>query len=287
MSKVVFKSCLEIQQQQQQLMETRTLKLKLASPKPSFFESFGEEKSHYPETSSCYVHPMAKRSLSQLSHKSLELCTENLGSETGSDICESSIFSISSPVGEISPAKARQEMESSRKEIKNSRSFPPPLTTMVGGSSSLQVRPHRVDGRLVIEAVEVPPAHTHLQAERIHGRLRLSFWKDCSSSEEDEEAETENNEASHEEEEEEEEEEEDAIAETDELFEFEFHEEEEEEEEGEGRDVNGKWEDMEGNSLEVGVEMGIKEKFQRPSRCKDGRPDGKRIYRVPFWVATS
>lgn len=32
-----------------------------------------------------YVHPLVKRSQSSLSEKSLEICTENLGSETGSD----------------------------------------------------------------------------------------------------------------------------------------------------------------------------------------------------------
>ncbi|KAL0459988.1 UNVERIFIED_CONTAM: protein FAF-like, chloroplastic [Sesamum latifolium] len=40
-----------------------------------------------------YVHPLVKRSASSLSEKSLEICTESLGSETGSD-CFSS-YSLS------------------------------------------------------------------------------------------------------------------------------------------------------------------------------------------------
>jgi hypothetical protein len=54
------------------------------------------------------------------------------------------------------------------------QNFPPPLTT-IRGSESLRVRPHREDGRLVIEVTKVPPSTSCFQADRSNGRLRLSF----------------------------------------------------------------------------------------------------------------
>ncbi|KAL7220492.1 hypothetical protein ACSBR2_013385 [Camellia fascicularis] len=190
MSTIVFQglqSCLE-----SQLTETRTLRLKLALPKPSFFETIEP-----PITQSSYLSTMLNPSSSSsiLSTKSLELCTENLGSETGTDTIEISKFCLYYPASnDKQEAKTGEESKSSKhmefKKVGNlhSRDFPPPLTTMNGGNS-LQVRPHREGGRLVIEAVEDPKQQRYFQVERGHGRLRLSFWKDSEMAvEESEEA---------------------------------------------------------------------------------------------------
>ncbi|XWS54015.1 hypothetical protein CRYUN_Cryun10bG0051700 [Craigia yunnanensis] len=132
------------------------------------------------EQENTHVHPLVKRSLSTLSDKSLELCTENLGNETGSDILEDNIFSLSSSDSESGNSPTRKQHKSrqllgTKKAI--SRNFPPPLTT-ISGSESLQVRPHREDGRLVIKAVKAPSTNSLFQAERSNGRLRLCLLKD-------------------------------------------------------------------------------------------------------------
>ncbi|KAK9288588.1 hypothetical protein L1049_017047 [Liquidambar formosana] len=199
-----------------------------------------------------YVHPLVKRSSSSLSDKSLELCTENLGSETGTDTVDNSIFSysVSDSEGGFSPTreqpKSRQlwgdnsifsysssdseggfsptrEQPKSRQlwgaKKADSRKFPPPLTT-IRGSNSLYVRPHREDGRLVIKAVKVPSTQSCFQAERSNGRLRLCFTENSTSTFDLEVAAAEENEGTNEERGKEE-------------FENEVHEEEEEEEEEE------------------------------------------------------
>lgn len=48
------------------------------------------------DTDKVYVHPLVKRSSSMLSAKSLEMCTESLGSESGTGISQSS-HEVSSP----------------------------------------------------------------------------------------------------------------------------------------------------------------------------------------------
>ncbi|KAL3505885.1 hypothetical protein ACH5RR_031267 [Cinchona calisaya] len=204
----IVQSCLDTQH-----IETTTVKLKVATPKSIELNNkaiqVGENKSsnldlgawsflqvlsnvsstpnkETTEKENVYVHPLTKQYSSSriLSEKSLELCTENLGSETGSDdIVDINILSLSpsnSPRSEKSWLKP-QEVESSspspKYKVNNSLKFPPPLTT-ISGSNSLQFRPHREDGRLVIQAVETPSKRTYFQAERSHGRLRLSFLKD-------------------------------------------------------------------------------------------------------------
>ncbi|XP_057475316.1 protein FANTASTIC FOUR 3 [Actinidia eriantha] len=269
-----LQTCLE-----SQLIETRILRLKVASsPKPSnpdlggwtFLQSLSNTNSNSNSNSTqipkqaydnetFYVHPMAKQSSSMLSYKSLELCTENLGSETGTDMTESDIFSLSPPasVGEERESLVREQPKS--KKTSSSRNFPPPLTTL-NGSNPIQVKPHREGGRLIIEAVEAPPTHSIFHAERSHGRLRLNLWREyVSTNNSDSEITSEENEHSdvdveNEGNDEEKEEEEDC-------------EDKDDEEESEFRAR----EDMDGNFSEVGVNMGI-EKFQRSSnsRCNEG-----------------
>ncbi|OWM69837.1 hypothetical protein CDL15_Pgr025686 [Punica granatum] len=217
---------------------------------------------------------------SVLSAKSLELCTEKLGNETGcTEITEANLFS---PVP--SPEGAADRWGNSIKRVTANkragpRSFPPPLTT-IRGRESVQLLPHREDGRLVIEAIKDPVAYSRLQAERSHGRLRLCFLKepalaydpepiDCQEMAQDEQIE---GEYLCREEEEEEEEEEVQI------------EEQEEHVDCLGRDVDQKTE-------KFGAKIGSVEMFARPERrCTEGgEVEGKKrlLYWGPFLVAAS
>ncbi|XP_039050619.1 protein FANTASTIC FOUR 3-like [Hibiscus syriacus] len=116
------------------------------------------------------------------SDKNLELCTENLGSETGSDDVlgdDDDIFSSSS-----SSRLTRKQHESRRalgcKKVIGG-DFPPPLMT-ISGSESIRVCPHRENGRLVMKAEKAPSYNSIFRAERSNGRLRLSIFKDSTSS---------------------------------------------------------------------------------------------------------
>ncbi|RRT58168.1 hypothetical protein B296_00016375 [Ensete ventricosum] len=61
------------------------------------------------DTPAPYVHPLARRSVSSLSQKSLQICTESLGSETGSD--EFSSFNDGIDFGYLSIVEAEKEGE--------------------------------------------------------------------------------------------------------------------------------------------------------------------------------
>ncbi|KAJ0971622.1 hypothetical protein J5N97_019581 [Dioscorea zingiberensis] len=149
------------------------------------------------------------RSLSSLSPKSLQVCTESLGSETGSDIffdetdyfstssSSSSSSSFSSDVSDVSEEEEEvEEMTSDGSKGKHltvnyhcsiskkspTRLFPPPLPSISRRDGTcLSMRTHRRDGRLVVEAVPVP-SQNYLHAERHGGRLLLSFIHSSSSS---------------------------------------------------------------------------------------------------------
>ncbi|GER44717.1 hypothetical protein STAS_21620 [Striga asiatica] len=228
-----------------QSAETTTLNLKVAPPpQPSppatfdFFNNPAADRSTNLEFgnwgflqrgSGEYfrdANPWARKScFSAMTSESLQLCTENLGSESGSDIMSDvgdPIFSSSSLVEQSSP-QSRELIGTNCDPLSNpkknpnrreAKSYPPPLTTM-SGASSLQVRRHREGGRLIIEAVETPFRNAYLQAERSDGRLRLSYItaEATNSAAEEEEDETAP-------EEEEEEEIEEAVCESDEEFEL-------------------------------------------------------------------
>ncbi|XP_047954042.1 LOW QUALITY PROTEIN: protein FANTASTIC FOUR 3-like [Salvia hispanica] len=173
------------------LAET-TLKLRVtAAPPPppnadlggwGFLQNNSQESSTMIHKDFPYTHPLSKNS--KLSPQSLQLCTENLGSESGSDTFSdcSSIFSASAP----SPTAARIPPPAD-KYSRKVNNFPPPLTTM-SGASSLQVRRRSDGGRLIIDAVEGPFRNSYLHAERTDGRLKLSFSAAaaCSAGEEEE-----------------------------------------------------------------------------------------------------
>lgn len=148
-----------------------------------------------------YVHPLVKRSKNSLSGKSLQICTESLGSETGSDGFSSSddrdyFSSDGSDDDEEEHEQAEEaEMHGRKEELvavnynwaisrkSPPRSFPPPLTSISHHDRPcLRMIPGRKDGRLVVEAVPAPSLH-YLHAQRQGGRLYLSFINSASVNE--------------------------------------------------------------------------------------------------------
>ncbi|KAG5376468.1 hypothetical protein IGI04_041064 [Brassica rapa subsp. trilocularis] len=159
-----------------------------------------------------YVHPLMKRA-SSLSEKSLEICTESLGSETG---CEGFSWHASSETGDaeievlnVTVTKEDEETETEVVEIEQEPitvpnhtpcielprgSFPPPIRSLSSQSgSALHMKTRRDNGRLVLEAVSMP-SHNNFSAKRQDGHLLLAFAEisdefDIASDEEDETAE--------------------------------------------------------------------------------------------------
>ncbi|KAI3869953.1 hypothetical protein MKX03_006415 [Papaver bracteatum] len=241
-----------------------------------------------------YVHPLVKRYSSRLSDKSLELCTESLGSESGSDIGEDTDFYYSSSSDTESEKSVTQKIRhnwstvSSNKRVSSSGSFPPPLTS-ISGSNSVQVKTHRENGRLVIKTVAAPRPQTYFQAERRDGRLTLRFTKEFMSttkeSELEEVVEEEIYEQEIEKEVEEEAVEEEAVEEEEEVEEKNGQEEKKEEIEVEN-DFDFE-EETDGNRYNVGGETGTGKFHHRLRSCKECR-QGKNglLTWEPFWVAT-
>ncbi|KAG9154109.1 hypothetical protein Leryth_000604 [Lithospermum erythrorhizon] len=129
------------------------------------------------ETEQPYIHSLVKKNSSTLSSKSLEMCTESLGSETGSDISENNdVFGSMLTETDNFYVPQRSKPRKITKKFNHKVEFPPPLTS-ISGIDRVQVRPQRVGGRLVLEAVTLPPCNAYFQAERVDGRLRLSFMK--------------------------------------------------------------------------------------------------------------
>uniref|UniRef100_A0A803NAX0 FAF domain-containing protein n=1 Tax=Chenopodium quinoa TaxID=63459 RepID=A0A803NAX0_CHEQI len=124
-----------------------------------------------------YIHPLVKKSASVLSEKSLEMCTESLGSETGSIISDSGDELISSSfVSEFEKSPRMSCVTMIKERSTSSSSFPPPISTFRSGcSGGFQVESQRQDGRLVIKAVSVGTSQGCFKAERTNGRLTLRF----------------------------------------------------------------------------------------------------------------
>uniref|UniRef100_A0A7N0ZYP4 FAF domain-containing protein n=1 Tax=Kalanchoe fedtschenkoi TaxID=63787 RepID=A0A7N0ZYP4_KALFE len=124
-----------------------------------------------PETAAAvYVHPLVKKSSAKLSEKSLEMCTESLGSETGSDVTEEAMLNTPMMI-------RRKETKAvvANKTKRDYNDFPPPLTSM---SNSVSVKSHRENGRLVMNAVVfMEQSNSLFHAERINGRLTLRLKK--------------------------------------------------------------------------------------------------------------
>lgn len=155
-----------------------------------------------------YVLPNAKRR-SKLSERSLQLCTEGLGSETGSDCSyewftdsqssesESdddniSVFQEEEQNGAMMhnlkfsdsdsrPEICETEVVYGAKNIRTPRSFPPPLPSISSANGPcVYMQSCRQDGRFMLKAVEVA-SHKYLQANRQGGRLQLHFILNDSS----------------------------------------------------------------------------------------------------------
>ncbi|KAJ0597864.1 putative The fantastic four family protein [Helianthus annuus] len=183
-----LQSCLE-----PQLTKSPVLTSKLSSkPKPEansnngwgFFNVLSNPTSNdHVNHEEVYVHPMVKRSASALSTKSLEMCTESLGTETGSDVSESSDeFNVEERERLAGLLRSKAVRAFDRKMMSQRRGgggFPPPLTSISGSDGTVKVRPHRENGRLVIKAVSVSNCGTKFEAERANGRLSLSLLRDC------------------------------------------------------------------------------------------------------------
>ncbi|KAM0914949.1 hypothetical protein ACQ4PT_011210 [Festuca glaucescens] len=121
-----------------------------------------------------YVHaaPVRRGSSSLLTQKSLEVCTESLGSETGSDGFSDADRSCP---GSDDDADCEDGANGVAARAAPARAFPPPLPSLARRTvGSLQMRQHRLDGRLVVEAVPVL-SNTLFRAQRRGGRLLLSF----------------------------------------------------------------------------------------------------------------
>ncbi|KAL6978519.1 hypothetical protein U1Q18_020187 [Sarracenia purpurea var. burkii] len=150
----------------------------------SFIEAFAAAVHHNckeaTENQKVYVHPLVTRFSSTLSMRSLEMCTESLGSESGSDISEiSDEFSSSVLLRSHENPRSIQRSkprEFTKKPHRNGN-FPPPLTS-ISGSDGVRVRSHREDGRLVIKAESAASCNSYFQAQRGGGRLRLCLMKD-------------------------------------------------------------------------------------------------------------
>ncbi|XP_071706163.1 protein FAF-like, chloroplastic [Rutidosis leptorrhynchoides] len=141
-----------------------------------------------------YVHPLVKKSARSLSEKSLKVCTESLGSETGSDVFS---FASSNANEEKQEQPQPQELQQQQhqpdedivakpattlltKKCQQGRSFPPPLPSLAAAhtdSPSLHMNSRRVDGRLVLEAVSVPP-QKYFETQRQDGRFLLTLIND-------------------------------------------------------------------------------------------------------------
>ncbi|KAK8686021.1 hypothetical protein V6N13_125049 [Hibiscus sabdariffa] len=156
-----------------------------------------------------YIHPLVRRSASSLSEKSLEICTESLGSETGSDGFSSYLYPPSE-TGDMQEGDQREKDQQHqhqkqeritcfdqgeeprilkhynydvvKKPTNHHRSFPPPIPSLSRkDGASLRIKTRRDNGRLVVEAVSMP-SQNNFVAQRQNGRLVLTF----SSTQEDE-----------------------------------------------------------------------------------------------------
>ncbi|OIT08729.1 PREDICTED: protein FAF-like, chloroplastic [Nicotiana attenuata] len=142
-----------------------------------------------------YIHPLVKRSASSLSEKSLEICTESLGSETGSDSFSSYTPSETGDAVEEEKDEQQQQQQYgsesfeefravkynySKKSSSFPKSFPPAIPSLANGENkpSLHMQSRREDGRLILEAISAPSRNL-FHAHRHDGRLLLTFIDDC------------------------------------------------------------------------------------------------------------
>jgi hypothetical protein len=165
---------------EEKMTKIETIKSNLNEDSWSSIQSLSKSNASQGLKENTYVHPNVKLPWHKLSPKSLELCTEDLGNETGCDVSEFSIDILSSTNSPNDNLEKKEERKNSRQNLRGevrTKNFPPPLKSM-RGSESVRVRPHRENGRLVMELTKVASSASCFQAERSNGRLRLSFWND-------------------------------------------------------------------------------------------------------------
>ncbi|XP_010524807.1 PREDICTED: protein FANTASTIC FOUR 3-like [Tarenaya hassleriana] len=137
----------------------------ISSGSPLSNPSLGENERTYGQCSPSKI----------LSEKSLALCTENLGNESGSDdISGNDVFSFASSDVETKTLSSKGSKGRKGSAVPN---LPPPLKSM-RGSDCIHLRPYREDGRLVLKASKEPLNKTCFQVERGNGRLRLCILRD-------------------------------------------------------------------------------------------------------------
>ncbi|CAK9323459.1 unnamed protein product [Citrullus colocynthis] len=136
--------------------------------------SFLESLSNGHQEDKVYVH----HSSTKLSNKSLEMCTESLGSESGSDMGENDISLLTLEADDSCPIVSRYStLLTQKKAIRKDTTYPPPLTS-ISGSTSIRVESYRENGRLVLKAMVCSTSpSSYFQAERSHGRLKLQLVK--------------------------------------------------------------------------------------------------------------
>ncbi|XP_038971833.1 protein FANTASTIC FOUR 3-like [Phoenix dactylifera] len=205
--------------------------------------------------------PATKRAIH--GKKNLAMCTETLGCETGA-VYPVGYFDADAENGHT--GRPKEEMVAMRRKRGSERTgFPPPLTTLLGGSR-LRILSRRENGRLLLQPVKP----SVMEAERTDGRLRLRFYCGRPFHSNDKE-----------------------------VGELEYEEaKEEEEEEGGYLGVVGmEMNEMSYSSISGGEEMGIG-RFRRPGGCKEeeGGGHGGMASRSKvmlnweaeaFWVASS
>ncbi|XP_010422533.1 PREDICTED: protein FANTASTIC FOUR 1 [Camelina sativa] len=222
-----------------------------------------------------YVHPIEKRSVAKLS---LEMCTESLGTENGSDSGdEISLLALEGTNTSImSPHTTKPQKETNLIETREN-SFPPPLNSVNGFNNRRMVRSYKEDGRLVVQAIRVCPPPRCFVSERREGRLRLCLSENSALSHDGGEDQFEENESEIEAHEEDEDEDEEKGQEDD----TEDEEEEQEEEEEEG---------IMGNNENFEDKTGKKKFSRRPKRrCHEngGEPTTMLNWKAnQFWVTT-
>ncbi|KAF3548553.1 hypothetical protein DY000_02003698 [Brassica cretica] len=144
----------------------------------SFLESISNSSSDDKDKKTLlppYVHtPSSRRTLSD---ESLALCTESLGSETGSDVSnDQDLFSVTSELQTTETRTTTTRTSRQARKRNMMASLPPPLTSM-RGLNGIQVKSHRENGRLVMTAMKPLPRNRCLQ-DRSNGCVRLAILID-------------------------------------------------------------------------------------------------------------
>lgn len=162
----------------------------------SFLQSMSDITAIVPnKEDKAYVLPIEKRFVSKLNEKSLEMCTESLGTETGSesgDELSLLALEVTTTPRVPSPQPKRQEHEDTNLPVRKStmsrnNSFPPPIKFVEDSKYNRMVRWLGEDGRLVVQAIRVSSPPLCFVAERGEGRLRLCLSPEKEQEEEEEE----------------------------------------------------------------------------------------------------